>query len=74
MPRGDGMGPPPGAGRKGGRGGGQGRGGRMNGNRTAAGPGGECICPKCGTKTPHQAGVPCFQVNCPSCGSQMVRK
>ncbi len=23
---------------------------------------------------PHQAGVPCFQMSCPSCGSKMVRK
>jgi hypothetical protein len=46
----------------------------MGGMRPGAGPGGECICPKCGTTAPHQAGVPCFQVNCPSCGTQMVRK
>jgi transposase len=37
------------------------------------GPQGNCVCPKCGTKAPHKPGVPCMQVKCPNCGSQMVR-
>ncbi len=37
------------------------------------GPGGECVCPSCGNKVPHQAGVPCYTVKCPKCGSPMVR-
>jgi len=74
MPRGNGTGPfgsGPGTGRGLGRGGGR---GKMGGNRPGAGPGGECICPACGATVPHQAGLPCFLVNCPKCGTKMVRK
>ncbi len=77
MPRGDGTGPPGGAGPRTGRGMGMGRGGgrgRMEGTRPGAGPGGECVCPSCGTTAPHQVGAPCYQVECPSCGKPMVRK
>jgi hypothetical protein len=68
MPRGDGTGP------AGGSGPGTGRGGGMGGSRTGAGPGGECMCPKCGTTAPHEVGTPCYFKKCPKCGSQMVRK
>ena len=72
MPRGDGTGPPqggPGSGRGiGGRGA-----GRMGGNRPGAGPGGDCICPSCGARLPHQVGTPCYNLNCPKCGAKMVR-
>ena len=51
--------------------GGQGRGG---GNRPGIGPGGNCICPQCGNKVSHQAGMPCYSVKCPSCGVKMVRE
>ena len=79
MPRGDGTGPMgagPGTGRGMGGGGdmgkGQGRGrGRMGG--FAMGPGGNCVCPKCGKTVPHQQGEPCSQVKCPSCGAAMTR-
>jgi hypothetical protein len=50
-----------------------GRVGRMGGPQ-AAGPGGNCVCPSCGTRTPHQRGVPCYQANCPKCGAKMVRE
>jgi hypothetical protein len=76
MPRGDGTGPfgrGPGSGR--GRGMGKGAGmGRMGGNRAGAGPAGNCICPTCGTKMPHQAGTPCSSMNCPKCGINIVRE
>jgi len=63
MPRGDGTGPP--------QGGARGR-GRMGGP-SAAGPGGACVCPKCGHKEPHVAGRPCNQKSCPKCGATMAR-
>ena len=72
MPFGNGTGPSgenPGASR------GRGRGrGRMGGNRPGAGPGGNCICPSCGAKVLHQAGSPCYSMNCPKCGIRMVRE
>jgi len=61
MPRKDGTGPPQGGG-----------GGRMGGPY-AAGPGGECVCPKCGRKTAHKVGQPCNQQKCPDCGADMTR-
>ncbi len=48
--------------------------GRMGGNRAGAGPAGECICPNCSTTVQHQAGVPCYQTDCPECGAKMMRQ
>ena len=59
-----------GGGRGGGGGGGRGR-GRMGG--FAAGPGGSCVCPRCGYSTSHVIGTPCYQQTCPKCGSRMTR-
>jgi predicted Fe-Mo cluster-binding NifX family protein len=77
---------PPGAGRPAvtgaGRGGGMGRGGgrgmgrgggRRGGGGFGAGPGGDCVCPACGERAPHQPGIPCFEANCPKCGAAMIR-
>jgi len=72
MPRGDGTGPL-GQGSGTGRGMGRGR-GRMSGGRLGVGPGGNCVCPSCGTKVAHQAGTPCASMNCPKCGIRMVRE
>lgn len=69
MPRGDGTGPT-GQGPRAGRGRGQGR-GRMG--RFAAGPGGSCVCPKCGATVAHVAGQPCNVTNCPNCETKMTR-
>ena len=51
---------------------GQGR-GRMGGPQ-AAGPGGVCICPKCGHEEPQIRGQPCMNKKCPKCNSLMTRK
>lgn len=37
------------------------------------GVGGFCICPHCGEKQEHKTGVPCRSVNCPKCGSAMLK-
>jgi predicted Fe-Mo cluster-binding NifX family protein len=69
MPRGFGMGMGPGGGRDRGAGGGRGR----MGGPSAAGPGGICVCPKCGERLPHTVGQPCSQRACPKCGATMAR-
>jgi len=38
------------------------------------GPGGFCVCPKCGYETPHQAGMPCSSFQCPKCKINLERK
>jgi hypothetical protein len=48
-------------------------GGRMQSGK-AGGPVGNCVCPNCGNRTPHQRGVPCYQINCPNCGAKMTRE
>ena len=53
---------------------GRGRGGRGRMGGFGLGPGGECVCPDCGKTAPHQRGVPCYQIKCPKCGSQMTRR
>lgn len=70
MPRGDGTGS---MGQGSGRGG-QAAGGRGRGGDFAAGPGGNCVCPKCGEKEPHQVGIPCYEKKCPKCGTEMIRE
>jgi len=60
-----------------GRGMGQGRGwggGRGRGMGGGRGPGGNCICPNCREKVPHERGIPCSQMKCPKCGTNMVRE
>ena len=72
MPYGDGFGAPGGAG----KGWGQGPRGRRQGRQggLSAGPGGQCICPRCGKALPHQQGTPCYQVVCPDCELPMMRE
>lgn len=38
------------------------------------GPGGYCVCSKCGYKIPHQRGVPCSTLQCPNCKINLERK
>jgi len=46
--------------------------GRMGG--FALGPGGYCVCPKCGYTEEHKLGEPCFLKKCPRCGATLTRK
>lgn len=58
--------------------GGGGRDGRRQGlgggTKPRSGPGGNCLCPKCGHKLPHQTGQRCKDLTCPQCGTRMVRE
>lgn len=38
------------------------------------GPGGYCICKKCGYKTQHERGVPCSSLKCPNCNIPLQRE
>ena len=46
--------------------------GRMGG--AAQGPGGNCVCPKCGKTYPHKVSVPCFKRKCDKCGEKLTRE
>jgi len=48
--------------------------GRNKGNKPGSGPGGKCICPKCGYEIEHQRGIPCYEIECPKCGAKMEKK
>jgi hypothetical protein len=48
--------------------------GRGRGGGARMGGGGFCLCPKCGHREAHEAGMPCIEARCPSCGSAMVRE
>ena len=62
-----------GRGQGGGMGQGRGGGGRGRGGGFGIGPNGECMCPNCEYRTPHQIGVPCYNRKCPKCGTMMTR-
>ncbi len=33
-----------------------------------------CVCFACNIKIPHQHGIPCKKINCPSCGKPLLRE
>ena len=49
-------------------------GGRGRNRGGAFGPGGYCVCAKCGEKIQHQQGLKCASVKCPKCGHTMIRE
>jgi len=60
-----------------GRGFGWQRGGRFKGETEEAagqGPGGYCVCSKCGYKILHQRGTPCSSLKCPNCKVNLKRE
>ena len=62
-----------GRGAAGGRSGGGGR-GQGRGNKPGSGPGGNCVCPKCGKIFPHVAGQRCIDQVCTECGIKLIRE
>jgi len=52
---------------------GRNRTGRGLGGGQGYGPGGDCICPNCKHREPHQRGTPCYARKCPLCGTLMTR-
>ena len=47
--------------------------GNLSPEKWAAGPGGFCVCPKCGSRKQHERGIPCSQFRCPECNCSMNR-
>lgn len=41
--------------------------------RKGMGPGGDCVCPKCGHKESHETDKPCMEMTCSKCGAKMDR-
>lgn len=56
-----------------GRAGGGGYGGRRGGQIGKNAPD-YCVCPDCGYLEPHRRGIPCRNINCPKCGTLLIRK
>jgi len=50
------------------------RGGRGRKKGGSFGPGGYCVCTKCGKKVPHKKSVECTTLKCPECGNTMIRE
>lgn len=49
-------------------------GGRGRNKGGAYGPGGFCVCTKCGEKVQHRQGVKCTTLKCPECGHTLIRE
>ena len=43
-------------------------------NEQGGGPGGNCVCPKCGYKKKHERGTPCSTIKCPKCNISLTRE
>ena len=51
-----------------------GRGRYPQGDKPGSGPGGNCVCPKCGYTIAHTRFTPCNQRTCPKCGATLTRQ
>jgi ferredoxin len=47
---------------------------RRRGSRSKRTLDGVCVCPNCGSRVRHQAGVPCRTLRCRQCGSRLIRQ
>ncbi len=47
--------------------------GRGGGNKPGSGPSGRCVCPNCGYSSKHKVGQRCMDINCPKCGTPMIK-
>ena len=43
-------------------------------HRGGMGQSGNCVCPKCNYTIPHQPGIPCNSILCPTCNIRLVRE
>ena len=62
---------------KGGNGRGDGsssQGGKGRNKGGGFGKGGLCVCASCGYSEPHERGVKCTTLRCPSCGKPLIRE
>ena len=50
------------------------KGGKGKNKGGAYGPGGYCVCAKCGEKIQHRQGIKCTTIKCPECGKTMIRE
>lgn len=48
--------------------------GRSTGDKPGSGPGGYCVCPKCGHRIKHTIAEPCNKIKCPKCESLMTKE
>lgn len=53
---------------------GAGRRHRLGGGRGGLGAGGDCVCLRCGSRSPHLQGMPCLEQRCPECGAALMRE
>lgn len=44
----------------------------QKGTKYVSGPGGICVCPRCGTTKARTDGKPCTEEICPECGAKMI--
>jgi hypothetical protein len=49
--------------------------GKMTGSGgPGLGPGGFCVCPRCGFRKGHYPNLPCIEEKCPKCGAKLIRE